>query len=293
MPEERRGRAEDPASATATFGIGLAGSGGRARQRDPGTVGAVGGARVLAGHRAVVTGASSGIGQAIAIAYARAGADVVVGYHGSEAEAGAVVEEARALGVAASALQADLARASDVDRFVDEAFERLGGIDVWVNNAGQDILTGEAASLPLRDKLDRLIAVDLRGTVLCCWRVAARMREQDGGVILNMSWDRALTGMAGHDAELFAAVKGGVQGFSKSLARSVAPSVRVNVLSPGWIATAFADGLDDAERGQIAEQTLLGRWGVPEDVAHAAVFLASPAAAFLTGVVLPINGGTT
>lgn len=251
-------------------------------------------AAVLAQHRALVTGASSGIGRAIALAFARTGADVIIAYHQREAEARAAAREAAAFDVEASVVQADLARPDHAGRLVHEAFDRFGRIDVWVNNAGSDILTGPGARLPPHDKLDRLINVDLRATVLCSWAAAERMTDQPGGgVILNMSWDHALKGMAGREAEVFSAVKGGVQAFSASLARSVAPAVRVNVLAPGWITTAFAAGLSDDERQRIAQRTPLGRWGEPEDVARAAVFLASPAASFMTGVVLPINGGGT
>lgn len=247
---------------------------------------------MLAQQRALITGASSGIGRAIALAFARAGADVIIAYHQREAEAHAAAREATAFDIDASVIQADLARPDDADRLVNEAFTRFGRIDVWVNNAGSDILTGAVARLAPREKLDRLINVDLRATVLCSWAAAERMQAQRaGGVILNMSWDHALTGMVGREAEVFAAVKGGVQAFSVSLARTVAPAVRVNVLAPGWITTAFATELSDGERERIAQSTPLGRWGDPEDVAQAAVFLASPAASFLTGVVLPINGG--
>ncbi|HEX7088638.1 MAG TPA: SDR family oxidoreductase [Longimicrobiales bacterium] len=245
----------------------------------------------LAGRTAVVTGGSSGIGRAIAQAFAAAGADVVVGYNRNARGAEEVVAAIQALGRRAAAVQADIGRDEDVRRLVREAFGTFGCVDVWVNNAGADILTGEGAKLPMRAKLDLLLAVDLRGTVLCCWEVAERMREQGAGVILNVSWDHALTGMAGPEAQLFAAAKGGIVSFSKSLARSVAPEVRVNVLAPGWIATAFAAQMDGAERRRIAEAAPLRRWGEPDDVAQAALFLASPNAAFLTGIVLPVSGG--
>jgi 3-oxoacyl-[acyl-carrier protein] reductase len=118
------------------------------------------------------------------------------------------------------------------------------------------------------------------------------MREQErGGAIVNMSWDHVTSGMAGENPQLFAAVKGGVLAFSKSLARSLAPDVRVNVLSPGWIETSFGEQADPDFRRSVAQSTPLGRWGRPQDVADAALFLASPEAAFITGQAIDVNGG--
>ena len=118
------------------------------------------------------------------------------------------------------------------------------------------------------------------------------MREQAaGGVIINMSWDRVLQGMAGENPELFSAVKGGILSFSRSLARSLAPTIRVNVLGPGWIDTAFGNDAPAAFKQEIAQQIPLGRWGVPEDVAAAAVYLASDSARYVTGQMLMVNGG--
>jgi 3-oxoacyl-[acyl-carrier protein] reductase len=110
-------------------------------------------------------------------------------------------------------------------------------------------------------------------------------------VIINMSWDHVLSGMAGTNPQMFAAVKGGVLAFSKSLARSLAPRVRVNVIAPGWIETSFGEGLDAKRHRAIAEATPLERWGTPDDVAGAAIFLASPAAAFITGQAILVGGG--
>jgi 3-oxoacyl-[acyl-carrier protein] reductase len=108
---------------------------------------------------------------------------------------------------------------------------------------------------------------------------------------VNMSWDHVTSGMAGANPEVFSAVKGGVLAYSKSLARALAPSVRVNVLCPGWIETAFAQDADAEFRSSVAESTPLGRWGTPADVAAAALYLASPGAAFITGQAININGG--
>jgi 3-oxoacyl-[acyl-carrier protein] reductase len=189
-------------------------------------------------------------------------------------------------------LPLDLADEAAVDALGDAARDALGGIDAWINNAGADVLTGDASRLSPLERLDLLLRIDLRGTILASWRAAAIMHEQpNGGVIVNVSWDHVLTGMEGTNPQLFSAVKGGVLAFSKSLARSVAPKVRVNVLAPGWIETAFGAGVEPDVYARVAESTPLKRWGTPEDVAGAAVFLASPAAAFLTGQTLLVGGG--
>jgi 3-oxoacyl-[acyl-carrier protein] reductase len=241
----------------------------------------------LAGLRTVVTGASSGIGRAIAMAFAGAGARVGIGFWRSLEAARALASD---LGPAHPLLQADLSTVDGCASVVGEAFGALGTVDVWVNNAGADVLTGEAGGWPAERKLDALLELDLKATIRCSRLVAARMRP--GGCILNLGWDHAtIDGMAGDDPELFAAVKAGVLGFSKSLARSVAPGVRVNVLCPGWIETAFGAGADRDFHDEIATSTPLGRWGRPDDVAGAAVWLASPAAGFVTGQAINVNGG--
>lgn len=246
----------------------------------------------LDGKRAVVTGASSGIGRAVATAFAHAGARVVVSYARSSVAAADLVDELRATGCEAHAAQADLAQADSPAALVAAAREALGGIDVWANIAGADILTGTHAQEPDAHKLARLVDVDLKGTMLCCWAVAPLMQAQGGGVILNMSWDLALVGMAERNPEMFAATKAGVTGFTRALARSLAPLVRVNEVAPGWIATAFAEREMAPEyRDWVIGQTPLRRFGKPADVARAALFLCSDEAAFITGQTLKINGG--
>lgn len=240
----------------------------------------------------LVTGASSGIGRAIALACAREGADLVITYWRERAKAESVADAIRALNRRICVLPLDLADSASIIRLASAAREAFGRIDAWINNAGADILTGPASNAPLLDKLDRLLTVDLKGTILASWAAADLMGAQEtGGVIINMSWDHVLAGMDGRNPEMFSAVKGGILSFSKSLARSVAPKVRVNILAPGWIDTAFANGLDAARRQAVIDSTPLHRWGTPDDVAGAAVYLASPAAAFLTGQTILINGG--
>jgi 3-oxoacyl-[acyl-carrier protein] reductase len=247
----------------------------------------------LDGVRAVVTGASSGIGAGIAEAFAGAGATVLITYRRSEAGARAVADGISARGGRALVVGADLGTRAACEALVAEARERLGGLDVWVNNAGADVLTGEAADWDWERKLDLLLAVDLKGTIACSYTAGAVMRDQaGGGAILNMSWDHVTSGMAGANPELFSAVKGGVLAYSKSLARALAPSVRVNVLCPGWVETAFGKQADAELRRSVAESTPMRRWGTPADVAAAALYLVSPAATFITGQAINVNGGT-
>jgi 3-oxoacyl-[acyl-carrier protein] reductase len=249
-------------------------------------------ALTLADRGVLVTGASSGIGRAIALAMARAGAGVAVTYRSNREGAEAVAREIESLGRRACVQPLDLADEPAIERIAPTARAALGRLDVWINNAGADILTGAGAALSTVQKLDLLLAVDLRGTILASWAAARFFAGQDGGgAVINMSWDHVVSGMAGTNPQMYAAVKGGIASFSRGLARSVAPQVRVNVLAPGWIETAFGEELDLETYNRVADSTPMRRWGTPDDVAGAAVFLASPAAAFITGQTIMVGGG--
>jgi 3-oxoacyl-[acyl-carrier protein] reductase len=188
-------------------------------------------------------------------------------------------------------VQIDISREAEVERLAGAVRERFGRADVWINNAGADILTGRGAKLSPLEKLDLLLAVDVRGTVLASWAAVRLMRAGAGGVILNMSWDHVTQGMKGENPILYSAAKGAIASFSRSHAREVAPQIRVNILAPGFIETAFGEEADASWRHEVVERTPLARWGVPDDVAQAAVFLASDQARFLTGQTLAVNGG--
>jgi 3-oxoacyl-[acyl-carrier protein] reductase len=251
----------------------------------------------------VVTGASSGIGRAVALMMADEGADVVVNYAHSQAEAEKAAAEIRARGRRSLAVRADVSRPVDVARLVAECLDAFGRIDVWVNNAGADILTGEARTQPAEARWDLVMAVDLKGTWLCSRAAGEAMvshRQGHGTAeasdnasasIVNIAWDHVLQGRGDPTAAIYAAAKGGVLALSRCLAREFAPHVRVNVVAPGWIKTKYGEGLDAEAEGAVVRATPLARWGTPADVASAVVFLASSESAFITGETLLVGGG--
>lgn len=245
----------------------------------------------LAGRVAVVTGSSSGIGRAIALELAAAGADVLIHARHSGPAARDVAAAVVEWGRAAEVVLLDLKDPEAAPALVTAAYQWRPRIDIWVNNAGADLLTGEAAGWSYEQKLEAVWQVDVAATIRISRLVGQRMRSAGGGVILNMGWDQAEHGMAGESGELFAASKGAVMAFSKSLAMSLAPEVRVNCLAPGWIKTRWGDDASEYWHKRAARESQLGRWGTPEDVAKAALFAVSPASAFLTGQTLAVNGG--
>lgn len=238
---------------------------------------------------AVVTGSTRGIGKAIALELASAGANVVV--HGRDRMAADEVCTAiRQLKRETSSVVTDLADAARRSELVDGIW-RERPIDIWVNNAGLDVLTGESADWPFDEKLRRLWEVDVLGTVELSRAIGARMKERGQGTIINIGWDQAETGMAGDSGEIFAVIKGGIMNFTHSLAKSLAPAVRVNCIAPGWIRTAWGEEASDYWQERAKGESLLGRWGEAVDIARVARFLASDAASFVNGQVLSVNGG--
>ncbi len=241
---------------------------------------------------AVITGASSGIGAKIAILFAKEGGSVVVNYRKSKDNAEKVVEEIKCMGQHAIAIQADMGNKKDIIRLISATMDKFGHIDILVNNAGADILTGSGALANNDEKLEQLLNVDLKGTMNACWLVATIMQKQGAGVIVNMGWDLATHGIEGSNPQIFAASKAGVLGFTRSFAKTVAPEIRVNMVSPGWIATSFSEKYMQEEYFQARIKEIpLGRFGKPEDVAAAVVFLASEESSYLSGESININGG--
>ena len=245
----------------------------------------------LDGLRTIVLGSTSGIGRATALALAEAGADVIVHGKVSRGAAQTVAAEVRRFGRRSHVMLADLSEPSQAEALLDAAWELWGGLDAWLHFAGADVLTGANAKLPYDAKLDLLWKVDVAPSIRLTKEVGRRMKSQGSGSIVTMGWDQAETGMEGDSGELFAATKGAVLAFTRSLSLSLAPQVRVNAVAPGWIKTAWGDEAPTDWQKRVLRETPLARWGTPEDVAAVAKFLVGPESAFVTGQVFRINGG--
>jgi 3-oxoacyl-[acyl-carrier protein] reductase len=233
----------------------------------------------LEGKLALVTGASRGIGRAVAEELARAGASVVVGYRSGKEEA-----EELAAAIGARAVQADVSSPEDAKRLVEEA----GDVDVLVNNAG---LTrdGLLARMP-DDDWRTVIETNLSSVFYTCRAVTRPMMKKRGGSIVNIS---SIVGVHGNWGQTnYAASKAGIIGFTKSLARELGSrNVRANVVAPGYVKTALTEVLPDEATAAMVSQTPLGRVAEPEEIAGAVRFLASAEASFITGEVLLVDGG--
>ena len=246
----------------------------------------------LDGARVLVTGSTKGIGRATALAMAKLGADVLV--HGRDEAGARLVRDAiRALGRRSDYLLADLSDFEKSIELADSAWIHWNGIDVVANVAGADVLTGAMKDWNFLDKLHALWTVDVLATIMLSRWFGSRMKDHGRGVIINVGWDQAETGMDGPSGQLFGATKGAVMAFTMSLAKTVAPAVRVNCVAPGWIKTAWGETASDEWQLRVLRETPLSRWGTPEDVAGAICWLASPAAAFVTGQTIRVNGGAT
>lgn len=243
----------------------------------------------LRGKTAVVTGSSTGIGRAIALSFADAHANVLIHAATNQAAAAKTASEIRDSGRDAQVVMCDFRDGqSAIQKFADACWKWKDSVDILVNNAGVDLLTGDAAEAEFSEKLQALLDIDVTATMLLSREMVARMSS---GTIINIGWDQAATGMDGDSGQLFAAAKAAVMAFTKSLAKTVAPDIRVNCIAPGWIKTAWGDQASQAWGQRAIGEALVGRWGEPQDVANVARFLASASAAFINGQVIDVNGG--
>jgi 3-oxoacyl-[acyl-carrier protein] reductase len=243
---------------------------------------------MLSGKTALVTGASRGIGRAIALELAAAGADVAVNYAGSEEAAAAVAREIEGMGRRAITIKADVGNAAEAEQMVSQTIEAFGHIDILVNNAG---ITRDNLIMRMKEEeFDQVINTNLKGVFNCIKAVTRPMMKQRSGRIINIS---SVVGALGNPGQAnYVAAKSGVIGLTKASARELASrGITVNAVAPGFIATDMTDKLSDEQKGALLPQIPLGRMGGPEEIARVVRFLASEDASYLTGQTLHVDGG--
>lgn len=243
---------------------------------------------MLSGKTALVTGASRGIGRAIALELAAAGADVAVNYAGSEEAANAVAREIEGLGRRAIAIKADVGSAAEAEHMVSQAIEAFGRIDILVNNAG---ITRDNLIMRMKEEeFDQVINTNLKGVFNCIKAVTRPMMKQRSGRIINIS---SVVGALGNPGQAnYVAAKAGVIGLTKASARELASrGITVNAVAPGFIATDMTDKLSEEQKAALLPQIPLSRMGQPEEIARVVRFLASEDASYLTGQTLHVDGG--
>ena len=238
---------------------------------------------------AIITGASRGIGSAIARRFAAEGAKVVVNYVSSEEKAMHLADEIRKAGGEAITVKADVSKPEEVKQLVKRAFEKYGRIDILVNNAG--VMFQQTFLDAPEDIWDKTIDINLKGAYLCSKEVAPIMLRQKKGKIINISSNSGLYHPSAMRFVEYVVSKAGMNGLTKALALKLGPSVNVNAICPGWIKTEMVADTDPELERRLIEETALKRFGTVDEVANAAVYLASDESDFVTGELHLVAGG--
>lgn len=237
---------------------------------------------------ALITGASRGIGKAIALKFAQNGANVIINYSSSQSQAENLKEEIEKIGTKAMMIKCDVSNPDEVNQMFSQVEKEFGRLDILVNNAG---ITKDGLILRMNEEdFDKVIAINLKGAFLCSKAAAKMMVKQRFGNIINIS---SIVGIAGNIGQAnYAASKAGIIGLTKSLAKELASrNIRVNAIAPGFIKTDMTEVLSDKVKEAMLSSIPLGRFGEADEVANVALFLASSLSSYITGQVIVVDGG--
>ena len=243
---------------------------------------------MLKGKSAIITGASRGIGKAIAIKFAKEGANIVINYRNNEEEALKVKEELEQLGVKTLIVKADISDLKQAENLIKQAKKEFGQVDILINNAG---ITKDNLIIRMKEsEFDQVIKINLKGAFNCLKAVTPIMLKQRSGKIVNMS---SVVGVIGNPGQVnYCASKAGLIGMTKSLAREIGVrGINVNAIAPGFIDTDMTRVLTEEQKKNILSQIPLNKFGNIEDIANTALFLASENSNYITGQVIHIDGG--
>jgi 3-oxoacyl-[acyl-carrier protein] reductase len=238
----------------------------------------------------VITGASGGIGLAIARKFAKSGATVLLHANKNYKLIEQLRQEIQQQGGKSECFTADFFSPTAPESFVRSIFEKTDNVDIWVNGAGVDLMNPSISTQSFEKKIQLLFQVDVFAAIQMSKLVGSRMKNQGNGIIFFLSWNGVHYGWKGETAQLYGAAKGAVHGFSRSLAETLSPEVRVCCLSLGWIKTRWGEKTSDDYLRRGADDSLMERWGTPEEVADTILFLSSDAANYLNGLDIRLDG---